>query len=86
MWNGPLKDAAMLEELTESVKETNALVEPESQADPKFQTPLTYTRITAIMPNAGLCRPRPGCFGSFGCFQGLWNRPSRGRRSIIRTS
>jgi Rhodopirellula transposase DDE domain len=25
----------------------HALVEPESQADPKFQTPLAYTRITA---------------------------------------
>jgi hypothetical protein len=60
MWNAPLKDEAMLEELTESVKETNALVEPESQADPKFQTSLAYTRITALMPNAGLCRPRPG--------------------------
>ena len=25
----------------------HALVEPESQADPKFQTPLAYTRMTA---------------------------------------
>ena len=29
------------------VEEIHALVEPESQADPKFQTPLAYTRITA---------------------------------------
>jgi hypothetical protein len=31
----------------ELVEEIHALVEPESQADPKFQTPLAYTRITA---------------------------------------
>jgi hypothetical protein len=31
----------------ELVREIEALVEPESQADPKFQTPLAYTRITA---------------------------------------
>ncbi len=29
------------------VAEIRALVEPESQADPKFQTPLAYTRMTA---------------------------------------
>ena len=29
------------------VQQIHALVEPESQADPKFQTPLAYTRITA---------------------------------------
>jgi len=29
------------------VAQIHALVEPESQADPKFQTPLAYTRITA---------------------------------------
>lgn len=31
----------------ELVQEIEALVEPESQADPKFQTPLAYTRMTA---------------------------------------
>jgi hypothetical protein len=31
----------------ELVPEIHALVEPASQADPKFQTPLAYTRITA---------------------------------------
>jgi hypothetical protein len=31
----------------ELVREIHALVEPESQADPKLQTPLAYTRITA---------------------------------------
>jgi hypothetical protein len=31
----------------ELVPEIHALVEPESQADPKFQTPLAYTRITS---------------------------------------
>jgi hypothetical protein len=31
----------------ELVQEIHALVEPKSQADPKFQTPLAYTRITA---------------------------------------
>lgn len=35
------------EENPELVQEIHALVEPESQADPKFQTPLAYTRITA---------------------------------------
>jgi hypothetical protein len=29
------------------VQEIHALVEPKAQADPKFQTPLAYTRITA---------------------------------------
>jgi sulfur carrier protein ThiS len=29
------------------VCEIHRLVEPESQADPKFQTPLAYTRMTA---------------------------------------
>lgn len=33
--------------LPELVAQIHALVEPESQADPKFQTPLAYTRITA---------------------------------------
>ena len=31
----------------ELVAEIHALVEPQSQADPKFQTPLAYTRMTA---------------------------------------
>ncbi len=31
----------------ELVERIHALVEPESQADPKFQTPLAYTRLTA---------------------------------------
>jgi hypothetical protein len=31
----------------ELAAEIQALVEPESQADPKFQTPLAYTRMTA---------------------------------------
>lgn len=31
----------------ELAQEIHALVEPHSQADPKFQTPLAYTRITA---------------------------------------
>jgi Rhodopirellula transposase DDE domain len=35
------------EKIPELVQEIHALVEPESQADPKFQTPLAYTRITA---------------------------------------
>ena len=35
------------EKSPELVEEILALVEPESQADPKFQTPLAYTRITA---------------------------------------
>lgn len=36
------------EELSpELVREIHSLVEPESQANPKFQTPLSYTRITA---------------------------------------
>jgi hypothetical protein len=35
------------EQNPELVGEIHALVEPESQADPKFQTPLAYTRITA---------------------------------------
>lgn len=35
------------EQSPELVPEIHALVEPKSQADPKFQTPLAYTRITA---------------------------------------
>jgi hypothetical protein len=35
------------EKSPELVPEIHALVEPKSQADPKFQTPLAYTRITA---------------------------------------
>lgn len=35
------------EDQPELVAEIHALVEPRSQADPKFQTPLAYTRITA---------------------------------------
>ena len=35
------------EKSPELVEEIHALVEPQSQADPKFQTPLAYTRITA---------------------------------------
>ena len=35
------------EKQPELVQEIHALVEPQSQADPKFQTPLAYTRITA---------------------------------------
>ena len=35
------------EQQPELVPEIHALVEPASQADPKFQTPLAYTRITA---------------------------------------
>jgi Rhodopirellula transposase DDE domain len=31
----------------ELVQEIHAMVEPHSQADPKFQTPLAYTRVTA---------------------------------------
>jgi hypothetical protein len=35
------------EKSPELVQEIRALVEPTTQADPKFQTPLAYTRITA---------------------------------------
>ena len=35
------------EDYPELVAEIHALVEPRSQADPKFQTPLAYTRMTA---------------------------------------
>lgn len=35
------------EQNPELVQEIHSLMEPESQADPKFQTPLAYTRITA---------------------------------------
>src|SRR3974390_303382 len=35
------------EQQPELVSVIHALVEPKSQADPKFQTPLAYTRITA---------------------------------------
>jgi len=35
------------EKSPELVEEIHALVEPKSQADPKFQTPVAYTRITA---------------------------------------
>ena len=35
------------EKIPELVQDIHALVEPKSQADPKFQTPLAYTRVTA---------------------------------------
>lgn len=35
------------EQNPELVQEIHSLMEPESQADPKFQTPVAYTRITA---------------------------------------
>jgi hypothetical protein len=35
------------EDRPELVREIHALVEPRSQADPKFQTPLAFTRMTA---------------------------------------
>jgi hypothetical protein len=35
------------EQQPELAREIHALVEPQSQADPKFQTPLGYTRLTA---------------------------------------
>jgi transposase len=53
------KDAALIHDL-------RAIVEPASQADPKFQTPLAYTRITAAAVHrqlaavvAGTDRPLP---------------------------
>ena len=47
------------EQQPELAREIHALVEPQSQADPKFQTPLAYTRLTAkavreqLLANAG---------------------------------
>lgn len=48
------------------VREIRAIVEPESQADPKFQTPVAYTRMTAkavrqrlVANAAGSKRPVP---------------------------
>jgi len=38
------------------VAQIHALVEPESQADPKFQTPLAYTRLTAKAVRQHLAR------------------------------
>ena len=38
------------------VERIQAIVEPESQADPKFQTPLAFTRITAKAVRAELVR------------------------------
>jgi hypothetical protein len=35
------------EQQPELAREIHAVVEPQSQADPKFQTPLAYTRLTA---------------------------------------
>jgi hypothetical protein len=35
------------EQQPELLQKIHALVDPQSQADPKFQTPLAYTRITA---------------------------------------
>ena len=62
------------EQQPELVAEIHALVEPASQADPKFQTPLAYTRMTAkavheqLKANAegriGMCRPNAPCMTS----------------------
>jgi len=46
-WGLCLKDETMFAELTELVREIHALVDSHSQADPKFKTPLAYTRMTA---------------------------------------
>lgn len=54
------------EDNPELVTQIHALVEPHSQADPKFQTPLAYTRITAkavhqhlVANAAGTTQPIP---------------------------
>ncbi len=54
------------EQWPELAQEIHALVEPRSQADPKFQTPLAYTRLTAkavhqqlVARTAGDPRPVP---------------------------
>ena len=54
------------EQWPELAQEIHALVEPHSQADPKFQTPLAYTRLTApavhqqlVVRTAGNRRPVP---------------------------
>jgi Rhodopirellula transposase DDE domain len=48
------------EQHPELVAEIHALVEPASQADPKFQTPLAYTRITAKAVHEQLVANRAG--------------------------
>jgi hypothetical protein len=48
------------EQHPELVTEIHALVEPASQADPKFQTPLAYTRITAKAVHEQLVANRAG--------------------------
>jgi Rhodopirellula transposase DDE domain len=48
------------EQQPELVSAIHALVEPESQADPKFQTPLAYTRMTAKAVHEQLKANRAG--------------------------
>jgi hypothetical protein len=48
------------EQSPELVQEIHALVEPKSQADPKFQTALAYTRITAKAVRERLVANRAG--------------------------
>jgi hypothetical protein len=48
------------EKIPELVQEIHALVEPKTQADPKFQTPLAYTRITAKAVRAQLAANAAG--------------------------
>ncbi len=44
----------------ELVEEIREFVEPESQADPKFQTPVAYTRMTAKAVRERLLAKEPG--------------------------
>lgn len=48
------------EQWPELAQEIHALLEPHSQADPKFQTPLAYTRITAPAVRQQLVACREG--------------------------
>lgn len=48
------------EQQPELVQELCAFVEPESQADPKFQTPVAYTRMTAKAVHQRLATNRAG--------------------------
>lgn len=48
------------EQCPELAERIHALVEPESQADPKFQTPLAFTRITAKAVREQLLAQAPG--------------------------
>jgi len=63
----------------------HALVEPMSQADPKFQTPLAYTRITAKAVRAHLVAQKHGAVPAERTMHDILNRLGYSLRRVRKT-